>query len=79
MKKKELDEIEAEAKKKNKTLDDFVKDEMIPQMSRKIPAEMPEVRNEKIEGETATLEFKEDADWRTARFVKEDGGWKINL
>lgn len=79
MKKKELDEIEAEAKKKNKSLDDFIKDEVIAQVGRKIPAEMPEVRNEKIEGEMASLEFKDGNDWRPTRFVKEDGGWKMNL
>ena len=79
MMKKELEEIEAEAKKKNKSLDDFIKEEMIEQVGRKIPATMPEVRNEKIEGDRATIEFKDENDWRTARFVKEDGGWKMNL
>ena len=79
MKKKELEEIEAEARKKNKSLDDFIKDEMITQVGRKIPDTMPETRNEKIEGEMATLEFKDGENWRTVRFAKEDGGWKINL
>ncbi len=79
MMKKELEELEAEAKKKNKSLDDFIKDEMITQVGRKIPAEMPETRNEKIEGDMATLEFKEGESWRTVRFAKEDGGWKMNL
>lgn len=79
MKKRELEEIEAEAKKKNKSLDDFIKDEVITQVGRKIPATMPETRNEKIEGDMATIEFKDEDNWRTARFVKEDGGWKMNL
>lgn len=79
MMKKELEEIEAEAKKKNKSLDDFIKEEMIEQVGRKIPAAMPETRNEKIEGDRATLEIKDGENWRTVRFAKEDGGWKINL
>ena len=40
---------------------------------------MPETRNEKIEGETATLEVKNDktGTWETVPFVKEDGTWKL--
>lgn len=79
MKKKDLEEIEAEAKKKNKSLDDFIKDEVIEQVSRKIPAEMPETRNEKIDGDNATLEVKDGDNWRPAKFVKEDDGWKIDM
>lgn len=77
--KRDLEEMEAEAKKKNKSIDDFLKDEVIEQVGRKIPAQMPEVRNEKIEGDTATLEVKDGENWRPARFVKEDGGWKMNM
>lgn len=79
MMKSDMAEIEAEAKKKNKSLDDFIKDEVISQVARKIPAEMPEMRNEKIEGDTATLEVKDGENWRPARFAKEDGVWKMNL
>lgn len=44
-------------------------------------ASMPETRNEKIEGDTATLEVKDDktGEWKTLPFVKEDGAWKIAL
>jgi hypothetical protein len=40
---------------------------------------MPETRNEKIDGEKATLEVKNDKTgaWETVPFVKEDGAWKI--
>lgn len=40
---------------------------------------MPELRNEKIEGETATIEVKpkQSEKWDTIMFVKEDGRWKI--
>lgn len=40
---------------------------------------MPETRNEKIDGEKATLEVKNDKTgaWETVPFIKEDGDWKI--
>jgi hypothetical protein len=40
---------------------------------------MPETRNEKIEGEKATLEVKNDktGSWETVPFIKEEGDWKI--
>jgi hypothetical protein len=38
-----------------------------------------EIRNEKVNGDTATLEWKNDqGEWQTLQFVKEDGGWKVN-
>lgn len=41
--------------------------------------ELPEMRNEKIDGDTATLEVKgkNDKEWEELPFVKEDGNWKI--
>ena len=41
--------------------------------------ELPEMRNEKIDGDTATLEVKgkSDKEFDTIPFVKEDGSWKI--
>ncbi|MBD0372811.1 MAG: DUF4878 domain-containing protein [Pyrinomonadaceae bacterium] len=40
---------------------------------------MPDTRNEKIDGERATLEAKNEKtnSWETVIFVKEDGDWKI--
>ncbi len=42
---------------------------------------MPEIRNEKIEGDKATAELKEpDKDqWTNVNFVKENGSWKLSL
>jgi len=39
----------------------------------------PEMRNEKITGDSGTLEIKYDGvkEWQTMYFVKEDGDWKI--
>lgn len=41
----------------------------------------PETRNEKIEGEKATLEYKNAASgtWDTIYFVRENGRWKLAL
>lgn len=40
----------------------------------------PEYRNEKIEGDKATLEVKTNPDkWTTYLFVKEEDGWKLEL
>ena len=42
---------------------------------------MPETRNEKIDGNTATLEIQNDQTkkWDAMYFVKEDGDWKVAL
>lgn len=79
LKKKTLDEIEKDAKAKNKPLDDFLKEEFIEQVSRKLPANLPETRNEKIDGDNATLEMKEDDNWKPVKFVKEADGWKVGM
>lgn len=44
-----------------------------------MPDTMPRTRNERIEGNAATLEMHNPArdDWETYDFVKEDGAWKI--
>jgi len=43
-------------------------------------APTPEVRNEKIEGDKATLEVKNAGEkWSTYLFVKEEDGWKLEL
>ena len=43
--------------------------------------DLPEMRNEKIEGDTATVELKNATtnDWETIPFVKEDGVWRLAL
>ncbi len=69
-----LAQYEKAAEAANKTLDEFILSDEDNSMK-----EMPEMRNEKIDGDSATLEVK-DPDtkkWDTVPFVKEDGAWKI--
>jgi Domain of unknown function (DUF4878) len=65
------------AKEQNKSTDDLLKETDKDDKSEK----MPETRNEKITGDTATLEVKNDktGKWETLPFVKENGEWKIAL
>jgi hypothetical protein len=57
----------------HKSLDDELKELMdAPQ------AATAEARNEKINGDTATLEYLDaKGEWKTMDFVKEGGGWKL--
>jgi len=68
-----LDMFEKQAKEQGKSFDDLLKSD------QHTPDKMPETRNEKIDGETATLEVKNDQTnkWDTLPCVKEDGEWKI--
>lgn len=65
--------MEDEAKAQNRNVNELLIS------SEDAPAAIPESRNEKIEGDTATLEVKNDkaGRWVTTQFVKEDGEWKI--
>ena len=71
-----LDMFDKLAKAQNKSTDDMLKE--IPKDDS---SEKPESRNEKITGDTATLEVKNDktSKWDTLPFVKENGEWKIAL
>jgi predicted lipid-binding transport protein (Tim44 family) len=70
--KKLLTDLENEAKREGKPFDDFL-------LGSDATPSMPEVRNEKIEGDKATLEVKGRGDtWRTTKLVKEDGTWKLD-
>lgn len=43
-------------------------------------AKSAESRNEKINGDTATIEYTDEkGEWKTMDFVKEDGVWKMTL
>lgn len=66
---------EQEAKAQNVTIDDIVKrDTLFTEGQTTV-----EFRNEKIEGDKATLEVKNPfGTWETIPFVKEDGEWKID-
>ncbi len=66
---------EQEAKSQNVPLDEIVKRETLFNESQKTV----EFRNEKIEGEKATIEMKDSMGmWNTIFFVKEDDVWKID-
>jgi hypothetical protein len=66
---------EEEAKSQGVTVDDIVKRETLFQEEQRTV----EFRNEKIEGERATLEVKDPMGfWQTVYFVLEDGEWKID-
>jgi len=66
---------EQEAKVQNLTLDDVVRRETLFTEGQKTV----EFRNEKIEGEKATLEVKNSfGTWETVPFVREDDEWKID-
>jgi len=72
-----LDMFDKLAKEQNKTTDEMLKDVDKDDKSDK----MPETRNEKITGDTATLEVKNEKTnkWDPLPFVKENGEWKIAL
>jgi deoxyribodipyrimidine photolyase-like uncharacterized protein len=72
-----LDMFDKLAKEQNKSTDEMLKSFDKEDKNQK----MPETRNEKISGETATLEVKNDktGKWDTLPFVKENGEWKIAL
>ncbi|MBA3600274.1 MAG: DUF4878 domain-containing protein [Acidobacteria bacterium] len=66
---------EQEAKAQNVTLDEIVKRETLFSENQKTV----EFRNEKIDGDKATIEMKNSFDsWSTVPFVREDGVWKID-
>ena len=75
MSKGSLEMMEKFAKMQNKSLDDALKEP-----SSSPPPGTFESRNEKITGDTATLEVKDEkGNWESIPFVKEDGSWKIAL
>ena len=71
--------MEKSAKEQNKTIDDAIKEQLENPASK--TDKIPEIRNEKINGNEATLELRnEDTNkWDTMYFVKEDGDWKVAL
>jgi len=68
--------MEENAKSQNTTVD-----ELLAKGSAAPFEELPVMRNEKIAGDTATVEVKDKSSekWTTLPFVKEDGGWKVAL
>ncbi|MCB1024363.1 MAG: DUF4878 domain-containing protein [Acidobacteria bacterium] len=69
-----LEGYEKSAKAQGKTIDEMIaSDEDVSDKT------MPEMRNEKIDGDTAVVEVKMDdtGKWEKVPFVKEEGAWKI--
>jgi hypothetical protein len=66
---------EQQARSQNSTVDDVVKNEtLFAENQNRL-----EYRNEKIEGDRATIEVKDSFDsWNTVPFVLEEGIWKID-
>ena len=55
-------------------------DEVLMEMTNEPMTTMPEVRNETITGDRATLEYKDpDGTWKMIDFIKENGEWKLTL
>lgn len=66
---------EQEARAQNATLDDVVRRETLFAEGQKTV----EFRNQKVEGEKATLEVKNSfGTWETVPFVREDDEWKLD-
>jgi len=66
---------EKEAKAQGLTVDEIVKRETLFSEDQKTV----EFRNEKIDGDKATLQVKNSyGSWETVPFVREDGVWKID-
>lgn len=66
---------EQEAKSQGVTLDDVVKRETLFKPDQKTV----KFRNEKVEGDKATLEVENSfGSWETVPFIKEDGNWRID-
>jgi predicted lipid-binding transport protein (Tim44 family) len=62
-------------KEENKSVDD-----MLRELTERPQADTAEARNEKINGDKATIEYlDEEGKWRPMDFVKEDGMWKLTL
>lgn len=76
--KESLQVLENRAEAMEKTLDEYIRMEM-NKPGVKLPDKL-ETRNEKIEGDHATLELKNsEGGWNTVPFVKEDGQWKVSV
>jgi hypothetical protein len=73
-----LEFLTAAAKQENKSLEVALNESL---KKADVPTTTPEVRNEKIDGERATLEVKDDksGSWEPFSFVRENAEWKIRL
>jgi hypothetical protein len=71
--------MEKAAKEQNKTVDKALTEGLESPAGKS--DKMPETRNEKIDGNNATLEVQDEDSkkWDMVYFVKEDNDWKIAL
>jgi hypothetical protein len=77
MSKDSLEILNAAAQQKKMTVDDLLDKEFF--VNAAMPAQFGQ-RNEKITGDKATTEMKDDkGEWSPMTFVKEAGAWKVSL
>lgn len=70
-----LEFFEMMGEEEKKTVDDMLKE-----MVKEPQGPNDEVRNEKITGDTATLEYRKDeTTWKTMDFIKEGNDWKMTI
>ena len=75
--KKSLEILERSGKAQNQSLEDRLKEFM---EAEELPFDgIPEMRNEKIDGDKATVEVKVGDRWDPTPLVKEDGEWKFSM
>ena len=74
-----LDMMEKAAREQKKTVDEALKEGLENPAAK--ADKVPPTRNEKIDGNNATLEVQDEESkkWETMYFVKENGDWKIAL
>jgi hypothetical protein len=77
--KSSLEMMEKAAKEQKKTFDEALKEGFNDPAFKS--QQLPETRNEKIDGDSATLEVQDEQSkkWEKMYFSKEDGQWKIAL
>jgi hypothetical protein len=75
MSKKTMEMLEKSAAVDKKSVNEVLRDSL----KDAVPANDPEIRNEQITGDSATLDVKDDKmnDWESISLVKENGEWKI--
>lgn len=73
--------LELQAKNRQSTLDEILKAEVESDARTLKERGVPATRNEKIDGNSATLEVEDSPSqqWKTIYFVKEEGDWKLTL
>lgn len=75
MSKDVMDFLTDMGKEEKKSLDDEIKE-----MFDRPQAKTPEYKDEKITGDTATLQYKDETgEWRTMDFVKDGSDWKLTI